>query len=65
MFAIVCVLMGSPNLLPLQSRLGWELVQWAKLHRPGSITFSDLLAIESVRRHTDLYLDTVAYTFNW
>jgi hypothetical protein len=36
---------------PFESRIDWEIAQWAKLRGPGSTAFSELLSIEGVRHH--------------
>ncbi|PIL36324.1 hypothetical protein GSI_00012 [Ganoderma sinense ZZ0214-1] len=35
---------------PFDSKLDWEIAQWAKLRGPGSTVFTDLLAIEEVAK---------------
>lgn len=35
---------------PFASRIDWEVAKWAKLRRSGSTAFTDLIAIEEVRR---------------
>jgi hypothetical protein len=40
---------------PFSSKIDWEVAQWAKLHGPSSTSFAELLKIDGVRCHDEIY----------
>jgi hypothetical protein len=50
---------GQNMYAPFASRLDWEVARWAKLRGAGSTAFSDLLAVEGVRRHYPSYFGMI------